>query len=422
VIIDLASNFVTFFILLLCSFFFSGSEASIFSLSSLDLEKIKNSKPTTYKTIKELLNNPQDVLVTILLCNEITNILIALEASSIFYNIFRNCSWKFIIFMSVLVTTPIIIFCGEITPKSIALKYPIRFAAIASPSVLVLVKLLTPIRWLVSGFAEKILKCVNLSSDQKMSIKEDEFRTLIEAGKKEGTLEERETKLIHKALDFSDKIVSRVMTKRENIFALPIDMNIDEINELIKENFYSRIPIYKNQLDNIVGILLSKDLLAFSRHEFKYNLFSISKILKPVHFVPINARLEQVFRELTEKKIHLSIVVDEYGRVNGLVTMDDLLAQLFGEIKDAYDIVGEMIIALDNNTYRISSQLPIFEFNKLFASDIDMERFRSLNGFIIHLLGGKLPKKGQFINYKNLKITVSQMQGTKIMELLVQKL
>lgn len=314
-------------ILLILSALFSGSETALFSLDRFKLRLLKEQGRAG--KIPELLKNPRRLLITILLGNDLINIFASAVAASLVISLWGD-SYKW---LSILIMVPLLVIFGEITPKTIAVNYSREFSLLVARPLSLFTRLVFPLRWLIDKIAGLFLNLFREKEHPRRdAITEDEFRTLIEVGKEEGILEETETELIHKVFGFGDTLVSEVMIPAFRVFCLPFDLSREKVLEEIKRNRYSRVPIYKKTKDNVVGILYAKDLLTLGGGWNLKEEENWQKLLRPPYFVPLGNTADQLFRKFQEKRIHLALVVNKSGKVTGLVTMEDLLEELFGEI------------------------------------------------------------------------------------------
>jgi len=318
--------------LLLCAFF-SGSEVALFSLGSLRLQKLKEENHPSSATIERLLENPRRLLISILIANEIGNIAASSIATPLFITFLgERGEW-----IAVLAMTLTIIFLCDIVPKSLCINYPDKVSPVIARPMLKFVHIISPLRWSVNHLVDGVMSLLNIKRNPKENIyMEEEFRDLVDLGHREGSLDGTEKDLIHRVFRLSDTRVSRIMTPRKEMFMLPLELGFDKLISLVKEGHYSRIPVYSKDRNNIVGILNSKDLLPFLQGAEKRN-FNATNILRKPFFISQDKRIDELLRELQHKKIHMAIVRNEQNIVNGLVTLEDILEEIFGEIYDEYD-------------------------------------------------------------------------------------
>lgn len=403
--------------LLALSGFFSGTESSLFSLSPLQLKQLEEKKHPRHKTLTNLLSRPRQLIISILIGNEMVNLTASALAASIVISLLGDTKKAW----AVVIMTPILIIVGEITPKVIAVKNSLRVSILVALPIKWFIKLIGPLRWFFKGISEAI---INLFEDQVITrsniIKEDVVRNLADAGEIEGVLEPTERELIHKVFDFGDTPVCQMMTPRPDIFSLSLDLSSEEVLDQIRQNRRSRIPIYKDSSDNIVGILYAKDLL--SSHQFRQGNGEIywQDLLREPYFIPWSKKGLNLFKDFQKKKIHMAIVVDEYGGIAGLVTMEDLLEELFGEIEEEPESKRKTFEVLAPDSYRVSSRLTIKEFNKLLSTHLPDDQQDTIGGFVFSLCG-QLPQEGEKVQHQDLCFEIEEVRGTRINKILVKR-
>jgi putative hemolysin len=324
---------VFIFILLCLSAFFSGSETAFFSLGPLKLFHLKESHHPKAPLVQELIEKPRRLLISILVGNECVNITASVLAASLFISLWgEQGKW-----IAIAVITPLILVCGEVIPKTIAVSHSEKFSLLVARPIDMFARGIFPIRWVIRKVVDLITSLVISPHKKEESIFfEKEIKELVEVGHREGTLEKEEREMINKILIFGDIIVSSIMTPRSAMFTLPHDIEISSLIKEVQKNHFSRIPIYKQDKNNIIGILNAKDLLSLRTLPDK-TLTPVLTIIRQPYFVPKDKKVHDLLEEFQEKKIHLALVVNEYGSVMGLVTMEDVLEELFGEIYDEFD-------------------------------------------------------------------------------------
>lgn len=403
--------------MLALSAFFSGSEASLFSLSPLHLKQLEEKAHSRHKNLTSLLSRPRQLIISILIGNELVNLTASVLAASIIISLLgdERKAW------AVVIMTPILIIVGEITPKVIAVKNTLRFSTFVALPISWFIRFIGPVRWIFKGLSEVIINFLGGQAIARSNIiKEDLVRTLADVGEREGVLESTERELIHKVFDFADTPVSQIMTPRPDIFFLPLDLSLEEVLEQLNQNRRSRIPIYKDNPDNIVGILYIKDLLG--SHQFQPGEAEIywRDLLREPYFIPWSKKGLDLFKDFQKKKIHMAIVVDEYGGIAGLVTMEDLLEELFGEIEEEPESKEKPFEVLAPDSYRVSSRLAIKEFNRALEFELPDEQQDTIGGFVFSLFG-QLPQEGEKVQYQNLCFEIEEVEGTRITKILVKK-
>lgn len=321
--------------LILLGAFYSGAETALFSLSRSQLERFKKSKQPMEKLLIQFLSSPRDTLVTILFGNEITNIAFSVILASFVLNLLGPDRMEAATAVSITVGTLVILIFSEIIPKNIAILY----ASSLAPFVALLLKplhiALRPVRFLLVHFTDWfIAKLGGEPRKESPLIVEEEFRYLLELGATTGQVAQEEKEMIHKALEFGEKVVAQIMTPKSLVFALPVDLAYEELLQQIKATQFSRIPVYEENPDNIVGLLYVKDLFTFNQKHQKDPSRAIREILRPPLFVSHQKKLEEVLQQFRETRIHMAVAVDEKNRPTGIVTMHDVLEELFGEMEE----------------------------------------------------------------------------------------
>ena len=412
--VDWLIRTVILVVLLLLSAFFSGSEVALFSLDKKKLKEYNSGNGIVVKYILNLLEYPRRLLVTILLGNTIVNVAASIIAVTIALDlaVLLSLSVDFVLFMQIVALTVLILLFGEITPKVWAAKYPLKFAKIVSIplywiSVLIypVAKILTD---LIKFFASKLKY-----DKSKTAILSSELPELANLGIEKGTLEEEEHELIHGLVSFKTVVAREVMTPRVDITAISIDTSFEEALNIISESGHSRIPLYENSLDNVIGIIYAKDLLPFMVDRDKE--FSLKKISREVLYIPETKLISELMQEFQSKNMHAGIVVDEYGGTSGIISLEDILEEIVGEIRDEYDKDEPEITKLEENKYIVLGKVDIDELNELLSTELGNEDddYDTVGGFIFNQ-AGTIPDIGFNFIYKNFKFTVLEVENNRI--------
>ncbi len=400
----------------------------MFSLGRIERYRIRENKQTLgARLIQSLLQRPKRLIITILIGNELINIIISALTASFTEDIFALSGWAQAsdwVLLKTLVATaiclPLLLIFGEITPKTLALRNPLRFSLFVAIPLSLFYRVVTPLRWLLDGLTGVIVRLfLGEQPAREDPITEREFRTLVDLSKRGGVLWESEHEFIHNIFDFGETRVSEIMTPRTDMFCIQSDQSLEEILQDIEQLHYSRIPVYKKDKDDIIGILYSKDLLQIGLDFGRQKEWNLEAILRQPYFIPQTKMASDLFREFRSSRIHLAIVVDEYGGVAGLVTMEDLLEDLFGEILDEYDPEEPQARHVDKNTIIIPAGMSIEDFNKFLDVQFSEDEHDTMGGLIFDLFG-KLPAPGSKISFMHYTFTVEKMLGTRILELKVQ--
>jgi putative hemolysin len=327
---------------LLCgSAFFAGSETALFSLTRVSREALQARDDSGSRLVLELLSKPRRLIVTLILCNELINI----GASSLMAQVvarsvplYREAAQ---VLIATAVTVPLLLLIGEMAPKSLAIRVGEPWARAVARPLQLIQWLIAPVRWVLQAIAGLVVTLVGgRPLEAKAGLREEEFRALVDVGSEEGELQIAERRLIHNVFEFGDTTVGKVMTPADKVFALPYEMPLGRLVEAVAEQRFSRVPIYKGRAAGarrsgpieVVGIVLAKDLVGYATGSLEGH--TLQDLLHPPLFVPRTTTCDRLFREFQRRKTHIALVVDEYGRLAGLVTMEDLLEELFGEIAD----------------------------------------------------------------------------------------
>ena len=401
------SILITLVFLVLSYSFFSASETAFSSLNKIKLKALANTGNLKAEKAYELTENFSKLLTTILIGNTIVNVVAASLATVLFVNIFGGNG----VAISSIVMTLIIMVIGEIIPKNIAKHIPEKFAMSVTPILKLLTIIFTPLTFIFNYLERFISKVFNYDSDTYST---DEFITMVEEANEEGDIEDHEADLITNALEFNDLDVGEILTPRIDIVA--IDVNEDkpiDIELKYRDSGFSRLPVYEDSIDNIIGVLIEKDFYYHLLYEKNSN---IKTMLKEVIYTSPQVKISSLLKQFQTSKSHLAIVVDEYGGTQGLITMEDILEELVGEIYDEHDEVIEYYKKLSDNEYLVKGTLDVYDLFEHFAIDTDEEfEFNTTSAWVIDVLD-KIPTIGESFDYKNMHIEVTDADSKKVNE------
>ncbi len=322
-----------FVFFLCCSAFFSSSETALFSLSRIQLHAFRESASHTGQLIVQTLMKPRRILTTILLGNEFVNVSLSIVGATVVAH-FSHQSFMVETLISVACITPIIILLGDIVPKNLAFRFAPQFAQFAITPLLFFAKIVAPLRMVLTWIADMCIHVFGGTLIERPMFMEQEYRQLIDLGRREGVIFEEERTLIHNIFEFSDKAVAAIMTPAEKMFALNIALSYEDMLNQLRPEGYSRIPFYEGTRDTIIGILHVRDLFAFDTRHRKGQTQSLREILRPPLFVEPDLKLEVLLREFQQKRMHMALVRKPGKPIEGIVTMHDALVNLFGEIEE----------------------------------------------------------------------------------------
>ena len=332
---SVATTLIVIAALLTCSMFFSGTEVAMFGLRRVDREMLGQSKRASDRLILAMLARPRRLIATILCGNESINVSMSAVMAGLVDNMFPHRGEAELAMLATAMALPLLLFIGEITPKTVAFKAPVPWSRAAVRPLWLFGVLVTPVRLVVTGIANVLTRPFGGGggrSGQRDPLSEAEFKALVDAGSEEGQVDARERRLIHKVFEFGDKTVAEAMVPRSRVFALSYELPVARLTQEIAARGFSRVPIYQKTPDNIRGVLHAKDLLIQGTPGTPVR--RLQELLHEPLFVPQTTPLERMFRVFKQRKMHMALVVNEYGKLAGLVTMEDLLEQLFGDIRD----------------------------------------------------------------------------------------
>jgi CBS domain containing-hemolysin-like protein len=400
--------------LLLISALLTGAEAAYFSLGRARLKRLAEERGSGDSALQPLLRRPHDLLVTLLVGTTLVQIAASAFAAAIAAKMFGPVGLP----IAIGTMTVLLVVFGEVLPMTLAVEHPERYSAWVNRPVRWLSVFVWPFRVLLGGLATLTLRVVGSERKQgQPEISEEELRTLVDVGAREGVVDRTEREMIHKVFELEDTLVREVMVPRPDMFCLDLATPPPEILPLLREHLHSRVPVFDETVDQIVGVLYTKDLLPYLRGLPPD--FDLRAHLHPPYFVPESKRADALLREFQAKKLHLAIVVDEYGGTAGLVALEDLLEELVGEIRDEFDEEERLIQKLDATTYRVSGKLSIEELNAATGLSLPNESFDTVGGWVLDLFG-RVPHKGEKAHTDEVTVAVEKVQRTRIVEVLLQ--
>ena len=407
-------------VLVFFSAFFSGSEIAYASVNRMRLLRIKN-ETGSHKAARALYitDHYDRALSSILIGNNLVNLASSTISTQLFIRLLAEkgiLSENAAAAISTAAITVFVLIFGEILPKLAAKSDPERFSMKVSRPVKGFMIVFKPIVFVVMKIVGAVSK--HWKKDEEAAVTEDDLSEMIDTVEDEGVIDEDTSELLQSALDFPDIAVYEIITPRVDMIAIDVDDSREEIMETIESSAYSRIPVYEDSIDNIIGVLhLNRFLKALAAGE----PFDIRSYLLPVVYLHKTTILPQALRELREKKLHLAIVTDEYGGTMGLVTMEDILEQLVGDIWDESDEIEDEVIQIGEDLYEVDGNMRIYDFLEEFGIDDDDfdDDNATVGGFAIEQLGG-YPAKGQSFDFEHLTITIKQLQNLRVTRLIVK--
>jgi putative hemolysin len=409
----MASQLIFLVILILLNAYFAATEIAFISLNDAKIEKKAKEGNKKAKQIQKMLKNPSKFLATIQIGITLAGFLSSAFASDAFagmlapklnelmpfisINVWQNIS---IVIITIILSFFTLVF-GELVPKRLAMKYyeKISYATIG---VIKAISVITaPFVKLLTWATNIVSKIFGVGEQEEEIVTEEEIKMMVDQGEEKGSIEENEKELINNVFEFNDIVASEIMTHRTDMYAIEIEQDLYEILDEIDEYKYSRIPVYRDSIDNIEGILFLKDILKSVSMRKK---IKIADIIREAYFVPETKPIDEIFKELQANKMQMAIVVDEYGGTAGVLTMEDILEELVGNIFDEYDDIEFEYKKLDENTYLIDGSISLYELKKILNVKLPEGDYETLSGYLIEKLG-RLPEEGEYPVIEDEKLT-----------------
>lgn len=396
------------------SAFFSGSETALFSLSMAKVRRLVKEDARGARTLKKILEEPAKMLSTILICNNFVNI----AASAIATSLAIGYSGKYGVGIATGAMTLLILTFGEITPKRIAIRHAERVSLFVARPISLLTYVMQPVVMVFNTVVNPMLRITGGEGKENPLVTEEEIKALVEVGEEEGIFEEDEREMIHRVFELGDTIVKELLTARPDMVCLEVNQDIYESLDLITKCGYSRIPVYEKKIDNIVGIVYAKDLLKYFGQKER---LSIKEIMRPPYFVPETKRVDDLLKEFQKGKIHIALVVDEYGVISGLITIEDIIEEIFGSIFDEYDVSKEEVMRIDEDTVIVDGAMNIDDLSEVIKCEFPEGDYDTAGGFVFDLFD-RVPKQGDKTRFKNFEVSVEKIEKRRIKKIMLKKM
>lgn len=401
---------VIILILLALSAFFSSSETALTTVNKHKLRTLVDEGNKRAAKVIKVTENSGKLLSTILIGNNIVNISASSLATTLCTRVLGN---KYIGIATGVLTLFVLIF-GEITPKTLATRYSIKLSLMFVYPISILMVIFTPIIWLLNILTGIIFKILRVNPNENANaMTESELRTIVDVSQEEGVIEQEERFMISNVVDFGDALSKDIMIPRTDVICADVNSTYEELVELFMEETYSRIPIYEESKDHIIGLLYLKDLFFYTqKNDMRY--FDLRSILRKPLFVYEYQKTSQIFADMKTSSVTMAIVLDEYGITSGIITMEDLIEEIVGEIRDEYDEnENDVIRKLAEDTYDVDASIKLDDLNDALHTDLHSEDYDSLAGFVIEIMD-KLPSEGEETDYNNLHFKVAQVNRNRI--------
>ena len=424
-------SIVILIILIGINAFFASSEIAFISLNDAKIEKQAKDGDKKAKSIQNMLKDPSKFLATIQIGVTLAGFLSSAFAADTFaevlspklYNLMpfiQEQTWRAIsIILITLILSYFTLVFGELVPKRLAMKYTEKIAFSSVGIIKAISVVASPFVKLLTLSTNAVSKIFKITENEEEVVTEEEIRMMIDVGEEKGVIGVAAKEMLNNVFEFNDKIVSEIMVPRTEVFALDKELTIKEVIDILSEDTrYSRVPVYEETIDNIVGIVYIKDILLSKKDENR----KIKELMKKAYYVPETITVDKLFEEMRKNKKQISIVIEEHGGTSGIVTMEDILEEIVGEIYDEYDTSENKVVELDSNTYLIDGSLAIYDLEKIFDVEIPEGDYDTISGYLIDLLG-RIPKTKEniIIETEQLDFKVEKVKNKKIVQVKVCK-
>ncbi|MBU7029473.1 MAG: HlyC/CorC family transporter [Theionarchaea archaeon] len=408
---DLWLELVGLTVLLLFSAFFSSSETAFLSCRKVHIRHLMKEGNKKAELIHKMMEEPDKIVAAIVIGNNIVNIAASAIATSVAIGIFDSRG----IGVAIGVMTFLILIVGEITPKGFAVKNAEKLILAFARPLYYTTRGLSPVATGMTAITKGFIRLTGGRLDRNPFFTEEEFKTLLTMAEEEGSLEEDERERMYKVFEFSDTVANQVMTPRTDMVCLDMNASLEEARDVVVKSGYSRIPAYDENVDHITGILYAKDLL-----QYFDDTHDLQDVLREPYFIPETKKVDELLKEMQKSKVHLAIVVDEYGGTAGIVTIEDLLEEIVGEIFDEYDVTKIHVRIIDEHTAIIDGKVSIDEVNELLMIEIPENGFETIGGFMLDQFG-RIPTEGEKVSFDGVDFIVFKTDGVRIMKVKARK-
>jgi len=400
-------------LLLVLAGFMAAAEVALTRMSLVRALALEEEGRRGAGPIVEMLRDPARHLNTILLLTLVAINAAAVASAAVAQHVFGD----FALTIATVVVTVLLFVFSEVIPKTYTLQNTERVAFVTLPVIRPLTRVVQPLSRVLIGFANVVLPGKGIRGGPFVS--EAEIRQLIEIAGDEESIEDEERQMIHSVFEFNDTVVREVMVPRPDMVTADADAPLSGVLDLVVEHGYSRIPVYRGDIDHIEGIVYAKDLLARLQREDSHP--TAAELARPAEFVPETKRISELLREMQMRKFHMAVVFDEYGAVAGLVTLEDLIEEIVGEIVDEYDVEEPQVERIDEETLRANGRLTIHDANELLVVSLPDDEWDTVGGLMVGLLG-RVPEAEESVDHEGLRFTAERVEGHRILTLRIKKL
>jgi len=411
--LDTDSSMLIFLVaLLVLSAIFSSAETAFLSTNKIRLRNLQEDGDKKADLVLDLLENQNRLISTLLVGNNIVNISSSALATKMATDYFGDAG----VGIATGIMTLLVLVFGEVVPKNLAAAHAEGWAMFIAPFMKVMSVILTPVVVLLTKLSDTVVRFSKKNKEEDQTITEDEFKILVNVGQEEGVFDESETEMINSIMEFDETYVKAIMVPRIDIVAVDVEDSINEALRLIIDGGHSRIPAYEDSIDNIVGILYAKDI--FEHLDADFNELKVKALIRDAYYIPETKKVSDLLNELRLKKVHMAIILDEYGGTNGLVTIEDLIEEIIGDIQDEYDVEEDLIVMHSDNQLVADARAPIGDVEEAFDVELDEDILEdseadTIGGLAFEHLGG-IPEVDDEVTVGRFLIRIVNVSGRRI--------
>ena len=407
-----SSMVIVLVVLLALSAIFSSAETAFLSTNKIRLRNLQEDGEKKAGLVLDLLENQNRLISTLLVGNNIVNISSSALATKMATDYFGDAG----VGIATGIMTLLVLVFGEVVPKNLAAAHAEGWAMFVAPFIKLVSVILTPLVFLLTKLSDTVVRFSKKNEEEDPTITEDEFKILVNVGQEEGVFDESETEMINSIMEFDETYVKAIMVPRIDIVAVDVDDSINDALRLIIDGGHSRIPAYEESIDNIVGILYAKDI--FEHLNANFDELKVKELIRDAYYIPETKKVSDLLNELRLKKVHMAIILDEYGGTNGLVTIEDLIEEIIGDIQDEYDAEEDLIVMHSDNQLVADARAPIGDVEEAFDMELDEEILEdseadTIGGLAFEHLGG-IPEVNDEVTVGRFLIRIINVSGRRI--------
>lgn len=407
---DYLPKLIFLIVLLILSAFFSGSEASLFSLSKMEKKRLSTHHPKAWKTVSFLLEHPRRTLITILIGNMSVNTLASALVTSMAVDWIGSGG----VGLTIAFFTLVLVITGELIPKVFAIRYNQSFALFSAVPLDILARLFYPIRRLVRGASDGILSLLLKGHHTEADlVSESELKALARIGEEEGILNPEEGEMIQNLINLGDRMTREIMTPRTDMIAFDLEEGRDKLISLIKQFHFSYFPVFEKSLDNLLGVISTQDFMLDNQN-------GLRELIQPPYYVPETKLIDELLQEFQKKGTRVAICIDEHGGTAGLVTQEDILEEIFGEFYDEYAKADPLVKTLDDGTYLVQAKIGLHQLDELLGIKLHSETSETLNGWLLEQLG-TIPKQHDSFSWESYDFHIREVHRQRILKVEIRK-